>query len=109
MSKNKKRPGRHVHDSALGEAPQRRPRIFAEVWPGVRLEEPGNERVVEHEVEAEELEGALVVHADVVLVGSFSSSKSALNFFLFAPTARSHHSVDHDSRQGEKFVDFKTL
>ena len=43
------------------------------------------------------------------LVGSFSPSKSALNFFLFAPLARSRHSASHDSRLGEKFVDFKKL
>ena len=43
------------------------------------------------------------------LVGAFSSSKSALNFFLFAPLARSRHSASHDSRLGEKFVDFKKL
>ena len=46
---------------------------------------------------------------DAVLVGAFSPSKSALNFFLFAPRARSRHSASHDSRLGEKFVDFKKL
>jgi hypothetical protein len=38
-----------------------------------------------------------------------SAWKLALNFFLFAPTARSRHSAFHDGRLAEKFVDFKTL
>merc|ERR1719183_2699301 len=43
------------------------------------------------------------------LLAHFHHQNLFEDVFLFAPRARTRHSVNHDSRLAEKFVDFKKL